>query len=59
MRTFVILNNHKDIDFHKNIIAKLPKGSEVYAFGTTTEAENGEKTEDYSFSYYLFPHSHL
>ena len=55
MRTFVILNNHKDIDFHKNIIAKLPKGSEVYAFGTTTEAEYGEKTEDYSLSYYPIP----
>ena len=55
MRTFVILNNHKDIDFHKNIIAKLPKGSEVYAFGTIEKNEYGEKTEDYSFSYHPIP----
>ena len=55
MRTFVILTNHKDVDFYKNIIAKLPKGSEVYAFGTIEKNEYGEKTEDYSLSYYPIP----
>jgi hypothetical protein len=32
MRTFAIINTHKEADILKNIIEKLPENSEIYIF---------------------------
>lgn len=58
MRTFVILNNHKNVDFHKNIISKLPKGSEIYSFNSIGSDTSDDKTENYTLFNNRIPEEH-